>query len=65
MSRNGFTYLQDDLKILKEKCEKDFDFMKNDDSYKDVVTSWDGAHMKDYCSHYLRTGLFFVNDDRI
>lgn len=64
MSKNGFTYLQDDLKILKEKCEKDFDFMKNDDSYKDVVTSWDGAHMKDYCCHYLDTGLFFINNDR-
>jgi hypothetical protein len=61
LDKNGFTYLEDDLIILKEKCKKDWEFMTTNKSYENVVTSWDQTPLINYRSYFIDTGLFFVN----
>jgi hypothetical protein len=57
---NGFLYDIEETKILREKCKDDFESMKNNPDYRDVVTPWDGTSMDKYTSHFRDRGLFFV-----
>lgn len=58
--RNGFLYDIEETKNLREKCKEDFEFIKNNPNYKDIVTPWDGTSMDNYTSHFRDRGLFFV-----
>jgi hypothetical protein len=60
LEKNGFEYQKEETQILRDKCGEDFEFMKTDPSYENIVTPWDGTSMENYTSHFYERGLFFI-----